>query len=103
MPTMMTLPPGRVAYSAVCMQISFPVHSNVMSTPSSSSSARKFVVELARASISAACPLAESSWLRKGRVLDGVIMPSQGVEVPEKLPLEIEELLDELCKGRGTT
>ena len=61
MPTMMTLPPGFVAYKAVCMQTSLPVHSNVTSTPSSSSSNKSADGGFANANISVACILAESS------------------------------------------
>lgn len=36
-------------------------------------------------------------------MLAGVAMPSRGVEMPELVLLLIDELLDELWSGRGTT
>lgn len=78
------------------MQTSFPVHSKVTSTPSSSSSASRGEDELDRASISAASDLAKSSELWNGSVLAGVIIPSSGVDAPELRLLHNDELLDEL-------
>ena len=79
------------------MHTSLPVHSKVMSTPMSSSSLSRIGFWV-RASMSAARALAESSELRKGSVLDGVAMPSNGVDEPELLLLlvNIEELLEEV-------
>ena len=86
------------------MHTSLPVHSKVTSTPTSSSSLSR-MGSWVRVNISAARALADSSELRKGSVLDGVAMPSNGVEEPELLLLlvNIKELLEEVWSGRGTT
>jgi hypothetical protein len=77
------------------MQTSLPVHSNVTSTPSSSSSSNMGPESFVSESMSAARDLALSSWLWKDIVLAGVAAPeSRGVEVPELL-VYIEELLED--------
>lgn len=79
------------------MQTSLPVHSNVTSTPSSSSSPLLWKEDggFVRDKISAARPLAPSScpWIELEKMLDGVTASdssSSGVDVPELLYSEDE-------------
>src|SRR3569833_270892 len=87
------------------MHTSLPVHSNVTSTPSSSSSQARAGGGLVRARRSAASDFAVSSWPVKENMLAGVITPESGVDVPELrlLLLYIDELHDDVWSGRGTT
>ena len=86
------------------MQASLPVHSNVTSTPSSSSSSRGPMSGRATARTSAATDLAPS---RRSEMEEyeerGVMIPSLGVLVPEveAVANELEEA--EEWRGKGTT